>query len=113
MLCGFKSKSGGDVLMTAPAGDRLLRLAGKEVTSEGIFEPPAVAAAMHGIEAAIAASQAQPEPALADDRGAGPASGDAEPVTLARHAWPLLEMIARVRLTSGPPCAPPHRRRAG
>ena len=102
MLYRFKSKSGGDVLMTAPVGDRLLRLAGKEVTSEGIFEPSAMAAAMQGIEAAIAASQSQPEPAQADDRGADPASGDADPVTLAQHAWPLLEMMKRAQAAGEP-----------
>lgn len=102
MLYRFKSKSDGDVVMTAPVGDRLLRLAGKEVTSEGIFEPSAMAVAIQRIQGAIATSQAQPEPAQAVARGADPASGDADPVTLAQQAWPLLEMMKRAQAAGEP-----------
>ena len=48
----------GDVIMLAPNGDALLRAIGREPAAKGIIEPPAMAAAMAGIQQAVAADEA-------------------------------------------------------
>ena len=39
MLYKFKSKVAGDVIMTGPAGDHIVKLMGKEATPTGIILP--------------------------------------------------------------------------
>jgi hypothetical protein len=86
MLYKFKSKAGGDVIMTGPHGDRLLRLLGREPAAQGILLPQDLPRAIAALEAAVAA-----EEQLADD--------EAQPqrIGLRQRAWPLLEMMKRAR----------------
>jgi hypothetical protein len=86
MLYKFKSKAGGDVIMTGPHGDQLLRLLGREPAAKGILLPQDLPPAIAALEAAVAA-----EERVADD--------DAQPqrIGLRQRAWPLLEMMKRAR----------------
>lgn len=86
MLYKFKSKAGGDVIMTGPHGDQLLRLLGREPAAQGILLPQDLPRAIAALEAAVAA-----EEQVADD--------EAQPqrIGLRQRAWPLLEMMKRAR----------------
>jgi len=95
MIYKFKSKAAGDVIMTGPAGDAILKLIGKEPAAKGIIEVSQMADAMRAIESAIAAddaarAQARNSPDDADNPS--PATGG---VTLRQRAWPLVEMMKR------------------
>ena len=95
MIYKFKSKADGDLVMTGPAGDAVLRLIGKEPGPQGIIEAGALNAAMVAIEQAVKAdeaarAQAEKE-AAADGQKLKPRDG----VTLRQRAWPLLEMMKR------------------
>jgi hypothetical protein len=95
MLYKFKSKAAGDVIMTAPAGDALLRIVGKEPGERGIVLPTEMPAAIAALERAVAeeeAARAQAEvEALAEGKTLPPRGG----VTLRQRAWPLVEMMKR------------------
>lgn len=104
MLYKFKTRNGGDVIMTQPVGDQVLKAAGREPAAAGVFEPEAMGAAIASIEAAIAAEEA----ALAEaqrEHAARVAAGEAgtgkppsaPSVSLRQRAWPLLEMLRRAR----------------
>ena len=95
MIYKFKSKADGDVIMTGPAGDDVLRVIGKSPGAQGIIESGLMTAAIAAIEQAVAAdeaarAQAEKE-AAADGRKLGPREG----VTLRQRAWPLVEMMKR------------------
>ncbi len=95
MIYKFKSKADGDVIMTGPAGDDVLRMIGKSPAAQGIIESGSMSAAMAAIEQAVAAdetarTQAEKE-AEADGKKLGPRDG----VTLRQRAWPLVEMMKR------------------
>ena len=95
MIYVFKCKATGDLTMTGPSGDQLLRIVGKEPAAKGIIEPAAMPAAIAAIEAAIAQEQSQPRQSAKGPAAEGLAESDDEPVTLRQRAWPLLEMIRR------------------
>jgi Domain of unknown function (DUF1840) len=86
MLYKFKSKAGGDVIMTGPHGDQLLRLLGREPAAQGILLPQDLPPAIAALEAAVAAEE------LPVDDDAQP-----RPIGLRQRAWPLLEMMKRAR----------------
>ena len=95
MIYKFKSKAAGDVIMTGPAGDEVLRVIGKAPASQGIVEAGSMSAAIAAIEQAVAAdeaarAQAEKE-AAAEGRKLAPRDG----VTLRQRAWPLAEMMKR------------------
>ena len=95
MIYKFKSKAAGDVIMTGPAGDDVLRVVGKTAAAQGIIEAGSMSAAIAAIEQAVAAdesarAQAEKE-AAAEGRKLAPRDG----VTLRQRAWPLAEMMKR------------------
>ena len=95
MIYKFKSKAAGDVVMTGPAGDDLLRVIGKTPAPQGIVEVGSIGVAIAAIEHAVAADEAQRaqagREAAAEGRTLGPRPG----VTLRQRAWPLVEMMKR------------------
>ena len=106
MLYKFKSKAAGDVIMTAPIGDRILRLLDREPAAQGIFEVAAMPGVIAALEAAIAADEALRRAAEAQ------AAQDPEPqsrpqpgrdnVSLRQRAWPLIEMLKRCHAEDAP-----------
>jgi Domain of unknown function (DUF1840) len=105
MVYRFQSKASGDVLMTAPAGERVLRAVGIEPAPQGIVEPGAMPAAIRALEAAIDSDEAVPEQtraaneAMNDD---GAAEADSDDVSLRQRAWPLVEMMKRAQAADVP-----------
>ena len=95
MLYKFKSKAAGDVIMTGPVGDRVLRAMGRGPAAQGIFESSALSSLIGTLEAAIAddeASRKSRAPANADAKD-GPAAE--EGLSLRQRAWPLVELMRR------------------
>jgi xanthine dehydrogenase iron-sulfur cluster and FAD-binding subunit A len=104
MIYKFQCKATGDVLMTAPAGERVLRAMGIEPAHQGIVEPGAMPAAIRALETAIEgdeAARARTETASdsMDDDGAPVADDD---VSLRQRAWPLVEMMKRAQAAGVP-----------
>ena len=95
MIYKFKSKAAGDLIMTAPVGDAILRIVGKEPATTGIIEPDAMPAAMQALEAAIAAEEHARAQAEAEARAEGRQLPPREAVTLRQRAWPMVEMLKR------------------
>jgi hypothetical protein len=96
MIYKFKSKAAGDLIMTGPVGDRLLRILGREPAAQGIFESASLPGAMVAIEQAIALDESQREQAEREAAAEGRALPPREGVTLRQRAWPLCEMMKRV-----------------
>lgn len=94
MIYKFKSKAAGDVIMTQPGGDELLRTIGKTPAPKGIIEVAAMPAAIAAIEQAGAADEAArakaEQEAAAEGRKLGPRD-----VSLRQRAWPMVEMMKR------------------
>ena len=97
MLYKFKSKAAGDVIMTAPVGDAILRRIGREPAPQGIFEAADLPATIAALEAAIATDETARDAAESQARQAGHAPGPREGVTLRQRAWPLIEMMRRAQ----------------
>jgi Domain of unknown function (DUF1840) len=95
MLYKFKSKAAGDVIMTGPAGDDVLRLIGKAPAAQGIIEVGAMPAAIAAIEAAVSADEAARAQAEKDAAAEGKKLGPREGVTLRQRAWPMIDMMKR------------------
>ncbi|MEY8878928.1 MAG: DUF1840 domain-containing protein [Leptothrix sp. (in: b-proteobacteria)] len=95
MLYKFKSKAAGDLIMTAPVGDRVLKLMGREPALQGIFEVEAMPALMVALEAAIVADEALRRAAEQAAADAGERLPPREAVGLRQRAWPLIEMLKR------------------
>lgn len=93
MLYKFKSKATGDVIMTTPAGDAVLRAMGREPASKGIFEAAALPALIDALTSAIAAENASGETQNEIAPGSDRANTKKDSVTLRQRAWPLLEMM--------------------
>jgi Domain of unknown function (DUF1840) len=99
MLYKFKSKAAGDVIMTAPVGDAVLRAMGREPAAKGIFEAAMLAGLLQTLESAVLADEERRRPA-ADDLEDAPAQGAAgDGLSLKQRAWPLLEMMRRAAST--------------
>jgi len=94
MIYKFKSKATGDVIMLGPNGDQLLRLLGREPAAQGIIGPPAMAAAIAALEAAVAADEARPPAGSETDEGEDERPPERK-ITLRQRVWPLAEMIKR------------------
>jgi hypothetical protein len=95
MLYKFKSKAAGDVIMTEPVGDRLMRIIGREPAPQGIFTPEQLPSVLAALEAAVAGEDAERQRAEAEAAAEGRAAGPREGVTLRQRAWPLIEMLRR------------------
>ncbi|MFM2056731.1 MAG: hypothetical protein RLY71_1116 [Pseudomonadota bacterium] len=95
MLYKFKSKAAGDVIMTAPVGDRMMRIIGREPAAKGILLPEVMPAAIAALEAAIQVEEQDrkraEQEAAAEGRPLPPPPG----VQLHQRAWPLIEMLKR------------------
>lgn len=95
MIYKFKSKAAGDVIMTGPAGDDVLRLLGKPAAPQGIIESSAMPQAIAAVEQAVAADEAARAQAESEAAAEGRKLGPREGVTLRQRAWPLVEMMKR------------------
>ncbi len=95
MLYKFRSKAAGDVIMTGPNGDELLRAIGQQPGPKGIIETAALAAAVASIERAIAADEAARADAERTAAAEGRKLGPREGVTLRQRAWPMIDMMKR------------------
>ena len=95
MIYKFKSKADGDVIMTGPAGDDVLRVIGKSPSAQGIIETGSMSAAIAAIEQAVAADEAARAQAEKDAAAEGRKLGPRDGVTLRQRAWPLVEMMKR------------------
>ena len=95
MIYKFKSKAAGDVIMTGPAGDDVLRLIGKAAGAQGIIESGNMAAAIAALEQAVAADEKAREQADSEAKAEGKKPGAHEGVSLRQRAWPLVEMMKR------------------
>jgi hypothetical protein len=98
----FKSKAAGDVIMTGPTGDELLRAIGREPAPKGIFEPADMPALMQAIERAVAAAEAQRAEAEAKAAAEGQKLPPRQEIGLRQRAWPLLEMMKRAHPAGEP-----------
>jgi hypothetical protein len=96
MIYKFKSKATGDLIMTGPVGDRVLRVLGREPAPQGILECATLPGAMGAIERAIALDEAQREQAEREAEAEGRALPQREGVSLRQRAWPMREMMKRV-----------------
>jgi hypothetical protein len=97
MIYKFKSKAAGDLLMTGPVGDQLLRIIGKDVTAKGIVEAAAMPQAIDALEAAVAEDDTRLAQIKGETNTGNPGPIDADPVTLRQHVWPLIEMMKRAQ----------------
>lgn len=95
MLYKFKSKATGDVIMTGPVGDAILRLLGREPAAQGIFTAEQIPGLIAALEAAVADHERRRAEAEAEARAGGRELPSNEGVTLRQRAWPLIEMLKR------------------
>lgn len=95
MLYKFKSKAAGDVIMTAPVGDRLMRVVGRDPAAKGIFEPADLPQLIQSLEQAIHAEEEARRQAEAEALAEGRTPPKGEGITLRQRAWPLIEMMKR------------------
>ena len=94
MLYKFKSQATADLIMTAPVGERLLRLIGRDPQPQGILQVGQLAAAMAALQAAIEADDAQRRAAPDDPDEADPGESAArDRISLRQRAWPFVEMM--------------------
>lgn len=96
MMYRFRSKATGDLLMTAPVGEQILRVIGREPAVQGIVEVAALPAAIVELERAVAAEEAARRQAgrgRADESDAE--KDDATAIGLGQRAWPMLDMMRR------------------
>jgi len=95
MIYKFKSKAAGDVIMTGPSGDHILRVIGKELAPQGIVLPADMPAAISALERAVLEEEAARKQAEEQAAAEGVALPPREGVTLRQRAWPLIEMMRR------------------
>ena len=95
MIYKFKSKSSGDVIMTASSGDQLLRLLGREPSRQGIIEASAMPGAIAALERAVAEDESARAAAAAQRAARGEAPDATGEVTVRQRVWPLVEMMKR------------------
>ncbi len=95
MIYKFKSKADGDVIMTGPAGDDVLRMIGKPPAAQGIIECAAMGAAIAALEKAVAAEDAARVAAEKEAAASGTKLAARDGVSLRQRAWPLVEMMKR------------------
>jgi hypothetical protein len=97
MLYKFKSKAAGDLIMTAPVGDRMMRLMGRAPAPQGIFQPAQMPAAIAALERGIADEERARREAEAEAATEGRTLPLSREVGLRQRAWPLIEMLKRAQ----------------
>jgi hypothetical protein len=97
MLYKFKSKAAGDVIMTAPVGDRIMRLIGREPAAKGIFLPEQMPELMARLMTAIEAEEARRRELEREAEAEGRTLPVGEGISLRQRAWPLIEMMRRAQ----------------
>jgi hypothetical protein len=97
MIYKFKSKAAGDLIMTGPHGDAILRLMGREPAAKGIFEPAHMPALVAALQAGVADDEARRREAEEEARAEGRSLPPREGVGLRQRAWPLIEMMKRAQ----------------
>jgi hypothetical protein len=102
MIYKFKSKASGDIIMMGPTGDALLRAIGREPAAKGIIEPAAMAAALQGIEQAVAADEAARAEAEREAAARGERLAPREGVALRQRLWPMVDMLQRAAAADEP-----------
>ena len=96
MLYKFKSKAAADLIMTEPVGDRILRLIGREPSSQGILLVADMPAALDALQAAIEADEAiRRAAAESDDEAVQAEAAARDRISLRQRAWPFVEMVKR------------------
>ncbi len=96
MLYKFKSKAAADLIMLEPQGRQILEIIGKTPGNNGIVTAAQIPGVISALEAAVAASEAQPpvqegkEAEDEDDQG-----NRAETVKLRQRAAPFIEMLRK------------------
>ncbi|MDZ7864545.1 DUF1840 domain-containing protein [Acidovorax sp.] len=96
MLYKFKSKAAADLIMLEPQGRQILEIIGKTPGNNGIVTAAQIPGAISALEAAVAASEAQPpvqeglEAEDEDDQGKRD-----ETVKLRQRAAPFIEMLRK------------------
>jgi len=95
MLYKFRSKAAGEVIMTGPVGDEVLRIIGRQPAPQGVIVPATLPAAMLAIAEAIAREESQPSQPEARSAEQDPDLLRDERVTLRQRAWPFVEMMKR------------------
>ena len=97
MLYKFKSKATGDVIMTGPVGDRIMKALGREPQPQGIFLAEDLPAVIRSLEQAIEAEEQARERLEAEAQAKGETPPPREAVSLRQRAWPLIEMMRRAQ----------------
>ncbi|MEX8493572.1 DUF1840 domain-containing protein [Sphaerotilus sp.] len=95
MLYKFKSKAAGDLIMTAPVGDRMMALVGRAPAAQGIFLVAQMPAAIAALEQGIADEEHARREAEAEAAAEGRTLPPPKDVSLRQRAWPLIEMLKR------------------
>ena len=95
MIYKFKSNATGDVIMTQPVGDDLLKLIGKSPATKGIIESGSMPGAIAALEAAIEAEDQALAQAEKEASGEGKKAVSPGGVSLRQRCWPLIEMMKR------------------
>jgi hypothetical protein len=95
MLYKFKSRATGDLIMTTPVGDRVLRAAGVDPSPQGIIEPIDMPALISTLEAAIKAEEDHFRELERQAEAEGTPPPKHQDVALRQRAWPLIEMCRR------------------
>lgn len=96
MLYKFKSKAAADLIMLEPHGRQILEIIGKTPGNNGIVTAAQIPGAISALEAAVAASEAQPpvlegkEAEDEDDQG-----NRSDTVKLRQRAAPFIEMLRK------------------
>jgi hypothetical protein len=102
MLYKFNSRATGDLIMTEPVGNRVLRAAGREPAPQGIFEVADMPALIAALEAAITQEEALHAQAVRQAQEEGRAPPKPPEIALRQRAWPLIEMLTRAHKGAKP-----------
>lgn len=97
MLYKFKSKATGDVIMTGPVGDRVLKALGREPQPQGIFLAEDLSGLIDALERAVEAEEQARDSLEAQAKANGEPLPPREAVSLRQRAWPLIEMMRRAQ----------------
>jgi hypothetical protein len=95
MLYKFKSRATGDLVMTRPVGDRVLRAGGRDADAQGVIEPAEMPEFIATLEAAIKAEEEHFHELERQAQAEGRPPPQHQDVALRQRAWPLIEMCRR------------------
>lgn len=100
MIVRFTSTEAGTIVMMDKTARTLLDIVGKEATASGVFTLEEMPAAIEKLKAAVKAEQEAASSELDDEDGDEDEkdekkAGKTEHISLARRAFPLIEMLSR------------------